>query len=358
MNDKASIGILGVGTYLPDQVRSNEWWPREIVEGWTAMRAAAKSPGVGPARTEGAARVMAAMAELESDPFQGAFERRVMAEGMVACDMEVEAAKRALARAAVDPKDIDLLLVHTTVPEYLLTNTACLVHHRLGLPTECFTMMTEGAAASFLMQLTVAEQMILGGRARNALLVQSCSVTRLIDSRDPVSPLFGDGASAVVIGPVASGRGILAAAQRTDGSANRTLIASVRNGRWYDEGPVVLHSADPVSARRVFLETADLGKEVVDTVLGRAGYGPSDVQFFGAHQGAPWFRRVMQAHLGLDKAHSVDSFRSTGYLFAVSIPLGLEAGEREGRLGPGDLVLMYGGGTGLTYGATLLRWGR
>ena len=353
----SNIGILGIGTYLPDHVRKNDWWPAHVVAGWTEKRAKARAKLDTEPTSEGTARVMKAMAELRDDPFQGAVERHVMDDEMVAVDMEVRAAKQAIERAGVDPREIDLLLTHTTVPEYLLTNSACLLHHRLELSTACFTMATEAAANSFLMQLTLAEQMIAGGRARYALLVQSCSVSRLLDPIDPLSPLFGDGATAVVVGRVSEDRGILSSTQRTDGSANRTLVASVANGRWYDEGPVVLHSPDPEGARRVFLETADLGKEAVDAALAQAGKKPSEVDFFAVHQGTPWFRRVMQEHFALESAASVESFSSTGYLFAASIPLGLAIGEREGRLRPDDLLLIFGGGTGLTYGSTVVRWG-
>lgn len=353
----SNIGILGIGTYLPDHVRRNDWWPEHVVATWTERRARARAKLDAKPTSEGMSRVMNAMSELQDDPFQGAVERRVMDDGMVAVDMEVRAAKQAIERAGIDPREIDLVLCHTTVPEYLLTNSACLLHHRLGLSMGCFTMATEASANSFLMQLTLAEQMIAGGRSRYGLLVQSCSVSRLLDASDPLSPLFGDAATAVVVGRVSEGRGILGSTQRTDGSANRTLVATVANGRWYDAGPVVLHSPDPEGARQVFLETADRGKEAVDAALADAGHEPSQVDFFAVHQGTPWFRRVMQEHFGLESAASVGSFSSTGYVFAASIPLGLAIGEREGQLRPDDLLLMFGGGTGLTYGATVVRWG-
>ncbi|MBX3193261.1 MAG: hypothetical protein KF819_40125 [Labilithrix sp.] len=337
-------------------MRKNDWWPESIVSGWMEKRAAATRAPEQAVTSVGTAKILREMAALHEDPFQGAVERRVMDAGMQACDMEVRAAEEAIARAGIDRREIDLLLCHTTVPEYLLTNTACLLHQRLGLATECFTMVTEAAANSFLMQLTLAEQMIAGGRAKKALLVQSCSVSRLLDPADPLSPLFGDAASAVVVGAVSSGRGILGTTQRTDGSANRTLIASVRGKSWYHDGPIVLYSADPIGARRVFLETADLGKDVVDVVLKQSGYGPSDVDYFAVHQGTPWFPRVMKEHFELGSAKAIESFPSTGYTFAVSIPLGLSMAEKAGMLASDDLVLMYGGGTGLTHGATLLRW--
>src|SRR5437762_10896594 len=109
--------------------------------------------------------------------------------------MELAASEEAIARAEVDRGSIDLLLTNTSVPEYLLSSTACLLHHRLGLHRRCFTLQVDAVSNSFQMQLALAERMIAAGRARCALLVQSCSVLRLVDPKAPIAPLFGDAAT-------------------------------------------------------------------------------------------------------------------------------------------------------------------
>lgn len=346
------VGVYGVGVYLPLPVRDNAWWPAEVVAGWVAARAAKPAPASPLTPTEGVARVMAAMASLADDPFGGAHQRHVMPPGMSASDMEAAASEQALAHADIDRSEVDLLLVHTTVPEYLLSNTACVLHHRLGLPAACLSLQTDAAAYSFLGQLTLAQHMIAAGQARFALLVQSCGVSRLLDHHDPLSPLFGDAATAVVVGAVGAGRGILSAVHRTDGRFPRTLIASVPGGAWYDDGRVIVHSADGGQARQVFLETVDRGKEVVDQALAIAGHQPAEVDFFAVHQGTPWLREVALQHLGLTRARSVETFASTGYVFSASLPMSLTHPAVD------DLVVLFGGGTGQTYGATVMRWGR
>jgi 3-oxoacyl-[acyl-carrier-protein] synthase-3 len=302
------------------------------------------------------ARVIAALAEQAFDPFQGVAERRVLPDGMSSVDMEVRAARRAIENARIDRAEIDLLLTHTAVPDYLLSNTACVLHRHLGLAPGCFTMQAEASGYSFMMQLTLAEQMIATGRARYALLVQSCAASRLIDPEASDSPLFGDGAAAVVVGAAPHG-GVLATVHRTDGTYSRGLVASVRDGRWYDGGQIVLHSADPVAMARIFLETADRAVEVVSAALDEAGLAPADVDFFAVHQGTPWLRRVTQELTGLTRARSVDTFATTGYLFSASIPLVLEIAQRQGLVKPGSIVVMHGGGVGSTYGAIVMRWG-
>jgi 3-oxoacyl-[acyl-carrier-protein] synthase-3 len=349
-----TIGLLGIATYLPPEIRRNDWWPTATVERWQRT-GPPPSPAPGEI-TAAMARVLAAMAEQAVDPFQGVVERRVMPREMTSVEMEWHAAERAIANARIDRREIGVLLTHTAVPEYLLSNTACVLHRELGLAPDCFTMQAEASGYSFLMQLTLAAQMIAASRARYALLVQSCAASRLIDPEDPHSPLLGDGAAAVVVGRAPRG-GLLASVHRTDGSYPRALIASVPGGRWYDGGRIVLHRADPDAARRLFLETADRAIEVVTAALLEAGEAADDVDFFAVHQGTPWLRRVTQDAIGLVRARAIDTFATTGYLFGASIPLVLELAQNRGMLEPDSLVVMHGGGVGASYGATVLRWG-
>jgi len=355
MSAEERVGLLGVASYLPEIRRTNDWWPDETVQRWR------ETPRLRPPLQDGEptpamARVLAAMAQQDFDPFQGVTERRVLPDDMSSVDMEVRAGQLAIERAGIDRREIDLLLTHTALPDYLLSSTACVLHRELGLASACFTMQLDASSYSFMAQLTVAEQMIIAGRTRYALLVQSSASSRLIDPEDSDSALHGDGATAVVVGPASTG-GLLAAAHRTNGAHPRSLVASVPGGRWYDEGRVLLHRADPRDTARIFLLTADLAIEVVNAALSQADVPAAEVDFFAVHQGAPWLRQVTQESIGLDRARSVDTFSTTGYLFSASIPLVLETAQRQGLLNRDDIVVMNGGGGGFTYGATVLRWG-
>lgn len=347
MQRQTNIGVLGLGTYLPDEVRTNGWWPENTVDAWIAKRAAA--PAAPPLRfgetlSPGALRVIGAMAELKDDPFQGTRERRVIAGEDEASDMEREAAKRAIVNAGIDPKEIDLVLCNSSIPDQLVTNNGCLLHEQLGLSPSCFTMGTEAACNAFMMQLSLAESMIASGQARRALLIQSCSVTRLLDPSEEHSPWFGDGASAAVVGPVRPGRGVLSRVHKTDGSFHRTIVAGVRNQRWHDGGKILLYSADPAGARRSFLGIADRAREVTGEALEAAGLQTSEVNFYAPHQPTRWFRPVTQEYAGLQSARSIETFEWAASLFSVNIPLALSIGEREGLLSEDDVVLMFAGG--------------
>ena len=353
---QTNVGILGLGLFLPPTIRTNAWWSPAVVDRWMAARRAAPPPPA-PA-TEGEARVLAALATQAIDPFQGTVERRVMPDDMSILDMEERAAREAIARAGIAPAEIDLVLTHTVVPDYWLGNPACQLHERLGLPTQSFALHLDAAAYSSIMQLELAELMIASGRARHGLLVQASAPSRLVDHEDPGAPIVGDGATAMVVGPVAGGRGVLAAAHFTDGRFPRTLVATVPGKRWFDDGRATIHVEDPRQMRAVFMQTADLCKRGVEAALAKLQLTARDVDFFALHQGTPWLREVVQAHAGLEHARHVDVFHRIGYLSSALVPAQLYIALEEGALHEDDLVVLTGGGTGMTYGAMALRWGR
>jgi 3-oxoacyl-[acyl-carrier-protein] synthase-3 len=310
------------------------------------------------ALTEGNKRVLRALESLRDDPFQGAVERRIMPDGAPASDMEHRAAEAAIADAGIDRGEIGLVLCYTLAPDYLLTNNACLLHARLGLRPDCQAIATEGACNAFLLQLALAEPIIASGRARYALLVQSCNAISTLPLDQAHSAWFGEGCTAVLLGPVREDRGILGASHRTDGRLHGSIVFGVPNRRWWEGGPVVSYAADPDAARLSFLNVPDNAMEVSAEALDRARCTWADIGFYAPHQGTRWLREVTQAHLGLDHARSIDTFPWAGSLSAANIPLALSLGVRDGLVRADDLVLMFSGGAGLTYSSVVLRWGR
>lgn len=341
--------IAGIGTYLPPTVRTNAWWPEETVARWVEERPA--RPPLPPELTPSMRRVLEAMSQQTLDPFQGSVERRVLQDDQSALDMEAEASRRALQAAGVDAREVGLLLVHSPMPEYLMSNSACALHATLGLPADCMTTQVDASGNSFLVQLALAERMIAGGAVRHALLVQSALGSRMIDPEKRESTMFGDGAAATVVSR-AEQPGILARAHHTDGTYPRSLIASVPGKRWYDGGRIVLHAGDPASAQNAFLQTGDQALSVIGPALEQAGIQPGDVDFFAVHQGTPWLRTITMELAGLTRARYFDVFTKTAYLFGASIPFVLEGAQLRG----GETVLVLGGGVGATITAMVMRW--
>ncbi|HTL33527.1 MAG TPA: 3-oxoacyl-[acyl-carrier-protein] synthase III C-terminal domain-containing protein [Kofleriaceae bacterium] len=300
--------------------------------------------------------VVGALERLRNDPFQGTRRRHVIGASESALDIEVIAGRDALTNAGLTPSDIDLLLTHSGVPDYLGTNTACSVHLRLGLPSHCFSLQVEASSNSFLMQAVLAEQAIRAGAARYALLVQSSTYSQILPRDAENSPWMGDGATAVVIGPVREGLGFASWEHRTDGSLENTFVAGIPGKHWFDDGRVIGYPANPPAARRMFLQLATFAKDVCGAAMAKANVSPADVAFYASHQGTAWFREVTQSALGLTAARFVDTFAETSSVYSSNIPLCLYIAEREGLLASGDLVLMFSGGGGTTYTCGIMRW--
>jgi 3-oxoacyl-[acyl-carrier-protein] synthase III len=361
MSGIEGVGILGIGAYLPEQVRTNDWWPPEVVARWgrRASSGLVKPAGAdeGPPPTEGVRLALEAMRALRDDPYKGAVSRRIRPDDMLPSQMETRAAEEALARSGVDRGEIGVVLGYSQVADNIGASTTPRIHQALGLRPDCLSTSLEGACNSFMHQLALAEQLIRGGSTRYALLVQSSGVSRLHELEDPISPWFGDGATAVVLGPVRRGHGILGMAHFTDGSFYRSLILGSPQGPWYTGNPVHGFVDDFELARKMSLMLPDFGKRALEAALARAGVAKEEVRFLATHQGTIWLRRVTQELTGLANARSADTFTWTASMGAANAPFQLLMGEREGAIQEGDVVAAWTGGTGVTYSAVILRWG-
>ncbi len=133
-----NAGIYGVGVYLPEVVRTNDWWPAETVARWNQKTDGKLDRPASSSKEEelaGSRIVLEEMSKFRGDPFKGFRERRIMPEGMLTSTMEIEAGKRALDAAGVKAEDIDVLLTYSTLPDYHMVANAASVHHGLGLKT-------------------------------------------------------------------------------------------------------------------------------------------------------------------------------------------------------------------------------
>jgi 3-oxoacyl-[acyl-carrier-protein] synthase III len=364
-----SVGIHGVGVYLPEEVRSNEWWPATLVAQWREKKQAQNIPshsrwvdkqGDGPdlAPMPGIKRVIEELTALKEDPFQGSRERRVAPDNMVASELEVRAARDAISRAGIDVNEIGFVLSYSAVPDYLLTPNACTVHKQLGLPERCLSLAVDGACNTFVLQLNLAEKLISSGQYKYGLLVGSSLGSRVVPSQQAGSALFGDGAVAVVVGPVADGYGILGRSHHTDGTRHKAVVIGVPGKRWHDEGRNVFYVESPELGRGLILSVADHAKEVIEEALADASVEKAEVDFYACHQGTAWIRRITQEVAQLDGARSVDTFAWAGSLMGANLPLVFATAEREGTLRNGDVVATFSGGLGETWSSLVLRWGK
>ncbi len=250
-----------------------------------------------------------------------------------------------------------MLLVHSVVPDYQLANAACGLHERLGLPVACLSLITEATSYTSLAQLALAEALIVAGRARRVLAVQSFLGSRIVSAEDPSSLLLGDGATAMVIGRVSGERGVLATTHYTEGRSVDGLVMSVPGGRWYDPGTPQVHVANPPRLFEAQLRIADTCATAALEALAKAEVALDEVDAVAVYQGTPWLQRVVYEQLGITRLRPYETFGRLGYLGSATLPVALWAAQRDGELGDDDLVVIIGGGTGMTYGAAVLRWG-
>jgi 3-oxoacyl-[acyl-carrier-protein] synthase-3 len=354
-----NAGIYGVGVYLPEVVRTNDYWPAETVARWGQKTDGKLDRPASSAKEEelaGSRIVLEEMGKFRGDPFKGFRERRIMPEGMLTSTMEIEAGQRALEAAGVKAEEIDVLLTYSTLPDYHMVANAATVHHGLGLKTTCYTAQTDGVCNAFMQQMTYVEPMIRLGTAKRALIIQSSGTSRLVRQEDPKSAWFGDGATAVVVGPVAEEYGVRGWAHETWSHLVHGIVCGVPGKRWYDGAPYAYIEEQSV-AREMLVGHFHESRRLIHTALERGGLTPEAVDFYACHQGFAWLREATQRHAGLERAKSVDTYAFAGSLLGGNVPLVLHTALQEGLLREGDNLVAYSGAAGAMISALTLKWG-
>jgi 3-oxoacyl-[acyl-carrier-protein] synthase-3 len=287
----------------------------------------------------------------------GIRERRIAGPDESTATLAVTAAAAAIKSAGLTPTEIDLMIVATASPEQPLPHTGAFVGDRLGL--RCGSFDLAAACAGFVYELVVGASMLTTG-CRNVLIVGAETVSRLMDPTDrTTSILFGDGAGAAVIVPAEGDEGILAWDLGCDGSAARLLEIPAGGSRM----PATIET---VQARQHYMTMA--GQEVfrravraiVDSAvatLERAGVTAADVDWFVPHQANIRIIESGAKKLGIPMERTVVNIERYGNTSSASIPLALFEAVDDGRVKPGDLVLLSGFGAGMTWASALLRWG-
>ncbi len=313
----ATPGILSIGAYVPEKILTNADLERivETTDTWILERT-------------------------------GIRERRQGGSGETTSMMGAAAARMALDRAG-NP-EIDGILVATSSPETLFPSASCLVQRRLGLPG--IPAFDVGAGCSgFVYGLTVAESLIVSGRARRLLVVGAESMTSLVDYGDRgTCVLFGDGAGAAVVGVGGSG-GMRAASWGADG-VDADLI-------YYGAGPDGSgDAAIRMAGKGTFRLAVERMAETAERLCADAGWSIDDVDHVVPHQANLRIIDAVARRLGVPADRVVVNGDRFGNTSSASIPLALEEAHRGGRIGAGDRVLCIAFGTGSTWGGVALEW--
>ena len=290
----------------------------------------------------------------------GIRERHIVDPGVATSDLAKEAALEAIRRAGLQPADIELIIVGTTTPDTIFPCTACVLQHRIGAAGAWgFDLLA--ACSGFVYALTTASRLIVSGAQKNALVVGADVMSSIIDYTDRATcVLFGDGAGAVVLtAEEGEGPGIVDFVNEIDGSGGAALQMPPGGSRMPASRETVdrrLHYVKQ-DGQAVFKFAVRKMEDVCRRVLARNGLGPGDVDLFVSHQAN---RRIITStadKLGLDPARVVINIERYGNTTAATIPLALDDALADGRLKPGDTVLLASVGAGFTAGAVLVRWG-
>lgn len=287
----------------------------------------------------------------------GIRQRHVAGPDESTSSMGVEASRRALDRAELEPRDIDLVIVGTATPDYQFPATACLIQDQLGISGGAFDL--EAGCTSFMYALALASAQVAAGMHRNVLVVGSEVLSRIIDWTDrSTCVLFGDGAGAVVVSAGEYAEFEPQYVLGSDGSGGQALCLPAGGSRTPVSAETVrdrLHFVR-MAGPEVFRFATRVVAEATQQVLAKAELGVSDIDLFIPHQANTRIIDSGVRRLGIPPERVFVNIANYGNTSSASIPIALCEAEEQGRLRTGDTVAMVGFGAGLTWGAGLIQW--
>ena len=316
--------IIGTGSYLPEKILTNRDLESMIdtTDQWIKSRT-------------------------------GIDERRIAADDEFTVDLAEQAALRALEAAAVSRGEIDLIVVATTTADQVFPSTACLLQHRLGIEGHP-AFDVQAVCAGFLFALGVADKFVRTGAARCALVIGAETFSRIIDWSDRrTCVLFGDGAGAVVL-KADDQPGVLSTHLHSDGRYKDLLCVPVGVSRNFSK--VRAGTAyTTMQGGEVFRWAVTAMSDIIDETLAANGLGKDDIDWLIPHQANIRIINAVGVRAKIPKEKVVVTVQRHGNTSAASVPLALDQAVRDGRVQPGQRILLEGFGGGFTWGSALIR---
>ena len=288
----------------------------------------------------------------------GIKQRRKAGPDEYTSQFAVRASRQAIARAGIDPAEIDLILCATVTPDQILPSTGCLIQAELGAH-KASAMDIVAACSGFLYGLTLADAMVRCGQSKYTLVIGAEILTRYVDYTDrSTCVLFGDGAGAAVLGAVEGDRGILAAQIRSDGRYEEQLYAPGGGTKGGFSAETIARGDHffKMKGNELFKVAVRSMTDISREVLEEAGLTTTDVKLFIPHQANQRITDAVASKLDVDEAMVYSNIAMHGNTSSASIPIGLDECVESGRVQPGDVVLLTSFGGGVTWGAVAMRW--
>ena len=331
VNQNFGIGILGIGISLPEKILTNHDLEKMVdtSDEWIVKRT-------------------------------GISERRILDKDEPAYKLGVKAAQRAIEDAGLKPGEIDFIIVSTTSPDYLTPSMSCIIQSELGA-VNAAAVDINAACTGFIYALKTAEPLIASGCYRNILLIACEGLSKVTDWEDRATcVLFGDGAGAVVIGPVESGFGIVKTCVGADGSIGHNLtlpccyLSSVDIEKRVHENKRVIW----MDGSEVFKFAVKALADAAGKVLEETGVSIDEIKVIIPHQANIRIIDGAAKRLGVPLDKMYTNMQRYGNISSASIPVALKEALDSNLIKKGELVLLVGFGGGLTWGSTLIRWNR
>ena len=287
----------------------------------------------------------------------GIRERRIAAPDETSSTLGAEAARRALATAGIDGSEIDLVLVGTCTPDGMFPSVASRIQHAIGA-TNAGAFDVNAACTGYLSALSTATQFIANGTSRRVMVIGAETLSRIVDWTDRgTCVLFGDGAGATLLEQATPGEpgSIESLVLRSDGSQAGSLYAGGPAG--LEDHPLARDVNIVMDGRAVFRAAVEDMSSACRTALDDAGLGIDDIALCVPHQANERIIRAVARNLGLEMERVFMNVERYGNTSSATIPIALHEANVEGRLKPGDHVLMTVIGGGLAWGAMVAEWG-
>jgi len=286
----------------------------------------------------------------------GIKKRHLASEGETTCDLAERAALRALEAAGKQASDIDLIVLATTSPDKIFPSTACLLQARLELHG-CTAFDIQAVCTGFIYALGTAEKFIRSGTHKCALVIGAETFSRLVDWTDrDTCVLFGDGAGAVVL-EASDEPGILSSHLHADGAYEKLLHVPGGVSRGFENAG---EEGDPrftqMRGNEVFKVAVNTLGRIVDETLEANGMKKSDVDWLVPHQANIRIINATARKLNMNMDRVVVTVDQHGNTSAASVPLALDTAVRDGRIKPGETLLLEAFGGGFTWGSVLLKF--
>ncbi|ADE11764.1 beta-ketoacyl-ACP synthase III [Sideroxydans lithotrophicus] len=271
----------------------------------------------------------------------GIVERHFAADDELTSDLALQASRKAIEAAGIQADEIDLIIVATTSPDMAFPSTACILQDKLGIRNGGAAFDMQAVCGGFVYALNTADLYIRGGQAKTVLVVGAEVLSRMLDWNDRTTcVLFGDGAGAVVL-RASDKPGVVTAKLHADG-IHRGML-----------------KADPkvsMDGKAVFKFAVKVLSEVVEEVLEERKMAGTDIDWLVPHQANIRIIEATAKKLGLEMDSVVLTVDKHGNTSAASIPLALDTAVRDGRIKPGQNILLEAVGGGFTWGAVLINW--